>query len=104
MKRKQKVDFNNFEHQEEMKWDKLIVGSLIVDFFYEFIENEISHISEYEIMEFLGVPEKKIDFHNVVLYDTKKLKSILKNQSKSEVYDMIDKMMQKMDFNNRDFV
>lgn len=91
------------EHYPEYKENKLIIGALITDLFYEFIEEEYSHISQNEILEFLGVPQKKIDFNDVVVYPLKDLRKTLKNYNKSEVYDIVEKNLEKTDFGDHEY-
>jgi hypothetical protein len=89
---KQKFNFGDQLHPGLIK-NKLILGALITDLFCEFMEEGISHISQNEILEYVGVPEKYIDMNDVVLYDTKTLAKRLKGIDKVILYDIVEKML-----------
>lgn len=91
------IEFDKFEHIPEYKENIYILGELIADFMLEFIDNEISHISENELLEYLGVPQKKIDFNNVVVYDMKILRKMLKNVETHILYDAVTKHLSQID-------
>ena len=100
--KKKKIDWNDVKHYPEDSSDKLILGSLITDYFYDMMDKGYFQVSLNDILDHLGVQEKFIDRNNIVIYDTRKLSKLLANIPPSEAYDAVEREIKNKDFDNRE--